>query len=428
MRPLPAVSLLSNASVRRPTTARAAALQPTTTVARRFGTTLRRQTLAWGLWACAWAALCGTAVAETRVVNPTDARELQLALASAADGDVIDLLPGVYQGEPLVLEGRRLTLRGVARSDKQRTVFQAPAKPGMARAMLTVRGGEVTLVNLEFKGMRSSNAAGAGVRLEGGRLVVRRCRFVDNETGLAAGNDERAEVDVQDSLFGPAPQVEGSLPHLIDLGRIARFSISGSRLQGGFEGHMLKSRARDTRITYNLLRDGAEGQASHEIDLPVGGHAVVLGNIIIQAPRSQNPVVVAYGAEGRHWDTNKLYLAHNTLINQKWTPAWFLRVFDDRLPADTQVYGVNNLTLGGGVLGWGAPGHFEGNRSAWAGVLTAPDLGLYDLPLGSWLQGAGSDPRRIGGLDLSPRAEFTPPLGTRAIPPLTRWIPGAVQR
>jgi hypothetical protein len=377
---------------------------------------------------CCTGLLAGPAWAEVRVVNPANAQELQQALANAADGDVIDLLPGVYQGEPLVLDGRRLTLRGVGRGDKQRTVFQAPAKAGMARAMLTVRGGVVRLENLEFKGMRSSNAAGAGVRLESGRLQVQRCRFVDNETGLAAGNDESAELSVQDSLFGPAPRVEGSLPHLIDLGRIAKFHISGSRLHGGFEGHMLKSRARETRITYNLLRDGAEGQASHEIDLPVGGFAVVLGNIIIQAPKSQNPVVVAYGAEGRHWDHNKLYLAHNTLINQKWTPAWFLRVFDDRLPADTQVYGINNLTLGGGVLGWGASGHFEGNRSAWTSVLAAPDLGLYDVPLGSWLQGAGSDPRHIGGLDLSPRAEFTPPVGTRAIPPLSRWTPGAVQR
>lgn len=393
-----------------------------------FVSRLNRFTLEMARAALAVGLLAATSVqAETRLVNPATAGQLAEALATAQDGDVIELLPGTYVDGPLQVVGRRLTLRGVGQG-ANRTVLKAGDKPSAARALLTVRGGQVTIENMEFRGMRSTNAAGAGVRLEGGQLRLRGCAFVDNETGLSTDNDTQADVDVQDSLFGPAPKVEGGLAHLVDIGRIARFSVSGSRFQGGFEGHLVKSRARESRITYNLLRDGPEGQSSHELDLPQGGLAIVVGNIISQAPRSQNPVVVAYGAEGQHWPVNKLYLAHNTMINQKWTPAWFLRVFNDRLPADTAVYAINNLTLGGGVLEWGASGTFEGNRSAWTGVLSNPDLGMYDVPAGSWLQGAGSDPRHVGGLDLAPRAEFKLPLGTRPLPTLTQWTPGAFQR
>ncbi|MEN9892616.1 MAG: hypothetical protein RLY78_2911, partial [Pseudomonadota bacterium] len=43
--------------------------------------------------------------------------------------------------------------------------------------------------------------------------------------------------------------------------------------------------------------------------------------------------------------------------------------------------------------------------------------------------GRGVDPGRfVPGQDLAPQAEFTMPVGTRPLPPLTRWNPGAMQR
>jgi len=115
------------------------------------------------------------------------------------------------------------------------------------------------------------------------------------------------------------------------------------------------------------------------------------------------------------------------MLNDRWLPAWFLRVWRDRLPKDTPVLAVNNLTVGPGLFAWGASGEFFGNYATVARSLVDPPTMAFELANDSWLRGRGVDPRRIEGQDLAPKAEFTFPVGTRALPPLTSWSPGAFQ-
>jgi hypothetical protein len=363
--------------------------------------------------------------ADTLLVGPAG-RPLALAdaVAQAQDGDVIDLLPGNYRAEGAVISGKRLTLRGVG----ERPVFIADGRLAEGRGIWVVRGGDVTVENVEFRGARGTDADGAGIRLEGGHLVVRRCVFADNDSGILTGNQPDAELDIADSIFTQAPRVVGGLHHLLYVGRIGKLTITGSRFQQGFEGHLIKSRARETHIAYNLIDDGPAGGASYEIDLPSGGLAWIIGNVIEQSAATQNPVVIAYGSEESRWPKNALYLAHNTLVNDAWLPAWFLRVWRDRLPDSTQVYAVNNLTIGWGLFNWGAAGEFDGNWRGLASMLVDPTTLDFELRPGAWLRGRGVDPRKFGGQDLSPTAEFRMPVGTRKLPPLTRWTPGAFQR
>jgi hypothetical protein len=372
------------------------------------------------------ALLAAPTLAETRLVGPGgQPTSLRAAIEAAQDGDVIELLPGQYRGEVLVIPPKRLTIRGLG----ERPVLVAAGKVAEGKAIFVMRGGELTLQNLEFRGARAPDANGAGVRLESGRLRVVDCGFFDNENGILTGNDETAELNIEGSIFGEAPRVVGGLYHLLYVGRIGKFSISGSRFHRGFEGHLLKSRARENRITGNLFHDGPGGGASYEIDLPNGGQAWIIGNVLAQSATSQNPVVMAYGAEGRAWERNALYLSHNTLINEKLTPAWFLRVFRDRLPEATEVHAVNNLTVGFGVFSWGARGRFEGNEHVWsASALADPAMLAFEPAAGSGLHGSGVDPRNVAGQDLSPKVEFRLPAGTRSLPPATRWTPGAFQR
>jgi hypothetical protein len=353
------------------------------------------------------------------------ALSLENALQHAKDGDTVELLPGVYKGG-LVLENRRLTVRGVPGKP---ALIKGDVKPGAAKALWLVRGGQVTLQNLEFRGARSADGSGAGVRQEGGDLVLDRCLFYDNEHGVLALNNDKATLRIESSAFGQAPKVVGGLHHLLNVGRIARLSVAGSRFQQGFEGHLIKTRARENLIAYNFIHDGQRGGASYEIDIANGGLATVLGNVIGQGADGQNPVMVAYGSEDGGWDRNQLVVAHNTFINYAWTPSWVLRVFRDHLPADTTVVGVNNLIVGGGVFSWGASGDFEGNRHATRGMLRDAETYAFELPPGSFLRNSGVDPRHVAGLDLSPKAEFEWPMGTKTLAPgLTSWVPGAYQR
>jgi hypothetical protein len=365
------------------------------------------------------------ALAETLIVGPRPpSMSLAEALRRAADGDTIALLPGEYDGAGGVVTQRRLTIRAV----DERAVLRAGGRLPERKALLVVRGGDVTIEKLTFRGARADDANGAGIRHETGRLTVRDCIFLDNENGILTGNDASAELVVEDSEFGDAPRIEGGLHHLLYVGRIGRFSIRGSRFYSGHEGHLIKSRARENRITYNLVYDGNEGQASYEIELPNGGLAWVIGNVIGQGPKGQNPVLLAYGAEGAYWPKNGLYLSHNSFVGNPWPPSWFVRVFENRLPADTEVVAVNNVAAGLGLFSPFTRGRFEGNRQAlrrraFESVYT---LEFTPTAASGW-RGSAQPAGNGGGESLAPTAEFKLPRGTRPLQAPPAWTPGAVQ-
>jgi len=363
------------------------------------------------------------AAAETWVVGPEGApMSFQDALARAQDGDLIEVLPGTYKGQVGVIGQRRLTIRGMS----PRPVFDADGRYADGKASWVVRDGDITIENIEFRNNRVPDGNGAGIRFEKGKLLLRSCRFVDNENAVLTANAGDAELSIESSEFAQAPHRVGGLHHLLYVGRIGRFSVTGSRFHQGFEGHLIKSRARVSRIAYNLIYDGPGGEASYEVDLPNGGDAVVIGNIIGQSADTQNPVVVAYGAEGKAWEKNRLLLAHNTLVSD-FPLAWFLRAWPEKLTPETEIRAVNNLTVGVGVFSWGASGRFDGNWPALSGMLEAPGMLAFELARDSVLRGRAEDPRPLAGDDAVPTAEFTLPVGTRPLVAPASWSPGALQ-
>jgi hypothetical protein len=370
--------------------------------------------------------LTGSAMAETLVVGPAgNPASLREAVQRAKDGDVIDLLSGEYRGEAVVIEQKQLTLRGIGK----RPVLLADGKIAEGKGMIVVRDGDVTIENLEFRGVRARDGNGAGIRFEKGRLKVDRCAFFDNENAILTNNDGQARLEIADSEFGLAPRIVGGLHHLLYAGKIARLSITGSRFYGGFEGHLIKSRARETHLAYNLILDGPEGAASYEVDLPNGGLVTMIGNVIGQSAESQNPVMVAYGSEGRGWERNALYMSHNTLVGDPWLPNWFLRVFDDRLPAGTQVHAVNNVTIGPGFFSLINQGTFKGNHwSARRRALQSVWTLEFELTYDSTWRGSVPPAGSIDGINLTPTAEFTLPIGSKPLASPKAWSPGAYQR
>jgi len=376
--------------------------------------------------AIALALLCGLAQARSFLVGPQgQPYSLREALVQARDGDVIELMPGEYAEHAATLPARRLTLRGLGST---RPVLHGRGGIAEGKAIWVVKGGEITVENLEFRGARAPDRNGAGLRLESGRLIVRRSAFFDNENGVLTVNDQQSELRIEDSIFAHAPRDAGWTNHLIYVGRIARFELQGSRLHDGAKGHLLKSRARENWVLHNLLVDGDQGQSSYEIDLPNGGDALLLGNVLVQGPKTENPVVVAYGAEGGVWPRNRLRMAHNTLVNDSRMPAWFLRVWGDKLgEVQPEVLAVNNLTVGLGSFDWGAAGRFQGNRNSWRSPLVEPLVFDYALQPDSGLRGKAVDAAAIDP-ELVPKAEFQLPLGTRPLVPPARWSPGAFQR
>jgi hypothetical protein len=342
------------------------------------------------------------------------------ALREAAEGDTIELVAGEYHGEVAVIEHSRLTLRGVG----GRAVLHAAGRDAEGKAILVVRDGDIRIENIEFRGSRVPDGNGAGIRFERGRLVVQRCAFFDNQNGILTANFGDAELVVEDSEFGQAPP-NRSLPHLLYVGKIGRFTLRGSRLGGGNRGHLVKSRARENHVHYNQLVDGSGGSASYELEFPNGGLAFVIGNVIGQSRTTSNPTLVAFGAEGYDDREQGLFMAHNTLVNDALRPARFVHLHDQARPVPTRL--VNNLCVGPGVADPVLANALQGNFMAPTRVLRDVAAGLYTLAMGSGLRDRGIEPGAAHGVSLRPEAEFAPPLGTRPLQPTERWSPGAYQ-
>jgi hypothetical protein len=373
------------------------------------------------------ALLWATAQLATAAVLSVKPGELTQALAVARDADVLELQAGDYRGEVGVIKQKRLTLRGLTSNTGARAVLHADGKHAEGKAILVVRDGEVEIDNIEFRGARVPDRNGAGIRFERGRLRVQRCAFFDNENGILAGNIADAELIVEDSEFGQAP-LATPLPHLIYVGRIGRFTLSGSRVSGGQQGHLVKSRARVSHIRYNQLVDGAGGRAAYELEFPNGGLAYVVGNVIGQTGETSNAVLVSFGAEGTDDREQGLFMVNNTLISEGLRPGVFVRVADLKKPIVSRF--INNLSVGLGAGELGLTDPTLGNFTVPRQLLQDADTGGFALPPDSWLRWRGVDPtpyvQNATAADVLPQFEFTPPLGKRALTPSTRWSPGAL--
>lgn len=364
-----------------------------------------------------------TAEKATMIVGPGErVSTIGEAARLARDGEVIEIRPGQYRGQTAVWTQNDLLIRGVG----ERPVMLANGQSAEGKAIWVVRGSKVRVENIEFRGARVASRNGAGIRFEKGRLLVRNCAFFDNEMGILTANAPDMVLEVIDSEFGEAPRHAGDLHHLLYVGAIQKFTLRGSRLRNGYLGHLVKSRARESHILYNMLVDGPNGSASYELEFPNGGIAYVIGNAIGQSADTDNPSLVSYGAEGSRWPDNALYMSHNTLINDYFAGS-FLTMHNDKLPGGVEVWMINNLLVGNGTFTPPPQGRFEGNQR----VSKAELIDYAGIPLrltnGSVLRGRVRPPGSARGVELLPDAEFITPAGTRPMRVSSSLAPGAFQ-
>ena len=198
-----------------------------------------------------------------------------------------------------------------------RVALRADGAAAEAKAIWVLRGCRMHVRDVDFSGCRVPDRNGAGIRLESeSELHVSGCRFRDNENGILTGNDGKSRLVVDRTEFGGNGAGDGQ-SHNLYVGAIAHFSMTACYSHHAQVGHLVKSRAAESFIRYNRLTDETSGRASYELDLPSGGIAVVVGNIIQQGPNTENPHLLSFGVEGLKWPRNELYMAHNTLVDRR---------------------------------------------------------------------------------------------------------------
>jgi hypothetical protein len=343
---------------------------------------------------------------------------ISAAARAAKDGDVIEIEAGHYRGDVAVWSQKRLTIRGV----NGRARLMADGNAAEAKAIWVIRDGQFLVENIEFAGTRVPDRNGAGIRFEKGDLVVRNCVFIRNETGILTGNDKDSELRIEGSEFGNNGAGDGQ-SHNLYVGRVRKLTVTDSYFHGAKAGHLLKSRAAENHVLYNRLTDEADGTASYELEFPNGGLAYVVGNIIQQGPKTQNPTLVSFGAEGYTWPRNELNLINNTLVDGSRWGGNFLWVSR----GSVAIKAINNLLVGKGSLESAGAGEYRANYHAHTSDLAMAPEQDYRLKKASKLVGKGVDPVAWNGVSLRPQREYQHPTSSTplAAGPLS---PGALQR
>lgn len=360
-------------------------------------------------------------VSRPRILHVGKMQEFSTVAAAAAlakDGDVVEIEAGDYWRDVAVWTQKRLTLRGV--HGRVRLIAAGASAEG--KAIWVLRNGDFLVENIEFSGARVRDKNGAGIRFEKGHLVVRNCLFEGNENGILTGNDKDSELVIENSEFSHNGAGDGR-SHNLYVGGIRELTVAGSYSHHARAGHLLKSRARENYILYNRLTDELGGSASYELEFPSGGIAYVIGNIIQQGSQTENPHLIAYGAEGYTWPKNELYVVNNTLVDDRPANGIFLRV----RPGAQRLVAVNNLLIGKGKLEAAGPGEYVANvHGSWGDVALAP---RYDCRLrsDSPLVGKAVEPGQANGFNLRLTREYVHPRQMRPIPAGTVLSPGALQ-
>lgn len=364
--------------------------------------------------------------AHPRVLHVGPRRELRTVAAAAQearDGDIVEIDAGDYSGDVAAWSQSNLTIRAVG----GRARLRADGRSAEGKAIFVIKGTGVVVENISFSGTRVPSRNGAGIRHEGGRLVVRRCVFADNEMGILTSNSPAAELEVDSSEFrdnavAPTYRAGDPIGHQIYAGTIGRFVLRASYVHRGAFGHLVKSRARESHIEFNRITDEAGGRASYELEFPNGGVAFVIGNVIQQSALTENEAMVSFGAEGYRWPSNHLYLVNNTLVDDLVRGGAFLRV----LPGADEVLAYNNLMIGPDAAAAALPGRGAGNAFVRPDALAG--AAAFDLRLRKGTPPAGEaiDPGVIRGVPLRPRREYVHPMRTRRVP-ASPYSPGAMQ-
>lgn len=338
------------------------------------------------------------------------------AAQRARDGDTIEVDAGDYVGDVAVWTQNDLTIRAVGGTVR----LFAAGRAAQGKGIWVMRGHNMRVENIEFHQASVPDRNGAGIRLEQGELMVRDCRFLDNQNGILTANDPEIELTIENSEFAYNGAGDGQ-SHNIYVGAIARLSITGSYSHHARIGHLLKSRARENRIYYNRLTDELGGTASYELDLPNGGLAYVVGNIIQQGSQTENPHLIAFGAEGYKWPQNQLYLVNNTLIDDRPRSGRFLRV-----NAGGRVLAVNNLLVGRNELASAGQAEYRNNFNVDWDIFKQASRQDYHLLKNRLPRWSVEFVPAVHGRALMPEREYAHPLQTKALAgPVTQ--PGALQ-
>ena len=256
---------------------------------------------------------CETNATVLKVGADKPFKTIAAAAEAAGDNTIVEIDAGTYKGDVALWTQNNLVIRAIGGE----VILDANGKYVDGKGIWEMRGGKVCVEGITFTKAKVPDQNGAGIRLTTGNLTVIGCRFLHNEMGLLTANEHDISLTVKNSEFGYGGYGDG-FSHNIYVGHIGNVDISGCWFHHAANGHLIKSRAAISHIYCNLIADGndAASRASYEIDIPSGGQAVIVGNIIQKSATPENPYVINFAKESAtRYPVNRIFISHNTIVN-----------------------------------------------------------------------------------------------------------------
>jgi hypothetical protein len=234
---------------------------------------------------------------------------LQDAVDSIGQGrGTIAIAPGVYR-ECAVQEGGSIAF--VARRFGTVT-FDGVACDG--KAALVLGGQEARVEGIIFQNVRVPDGNGAGIRLEGGNLIVRESLFRDSEQGILTASNPSGAIRIEQSTFsglGVCPE-GGDCAHSIYIGDYGSLSVVRSRFERGTGGHYVKTRAPRVEILDSSFDDSQGRTTNYMIDLSDGATGTIARNTFVQGANKENySALIFVGPEGERHSSVGLAILDN---------------------------------------------------------------------------------------------------------------------
>lgn len=252
-------------------------------------------------------------MSKTWLVGPTKTYTSPSAVSSlVADGDSILIDVAEYKKDVCLWKAHNLTFIGIggfAHLNAEGTAYGG-------KAIWVITGNFNRLQNIEFSNCTVVDRNGAGIRLEGTGLTVSHCYFHNNQDGILAGDNPASDIVIEYTEFSHNGAGDG-YSHNLYINHVRSLTFKFNYVHHAYYGHELKSRAYQNIILYNRITN-EDGDASYEIDLPNGGPALIMGNIIQQSRYSDNNTFISYGREGlTNPGKHALCFLYNTLVNNE---------------------------------------------------------------------------------------------------------------
>lgn len=300
------------------------------------------------------------------------------AIAASRDGDVLLVDAGTYTNDFATIY-TKLTILAVG----GRVTMAATAPPPNWKGILTVEA-DLRIEGFTFTGCRIPDAYGnngAGIRQEGGQLTLVNDEFRGNQNGILSGASSGTPVTsitIDHCLFdgNGGPDGGGGNIHNIYIGRTDFATVTNSVFENALVGHEYKSRALVNTLTNNLFISGVgTGTGSYDIDIPNGGRTTITSNTIVKGPHAENSNMVHFGGEGIPYAGSALTVTGNLFTNSN--------------PAAVGVLNHTSVSavLEGNVLDGLSPGAFFRGPARAAGNYDAAGTRLDDTTLVGALPG-----------------------------------------